>query len=177
MQKFSEKTIWPKFSHIIEFGRLRGTFFLTSQSIQAENVQVVPSFLLRLTGCWKFEVSRKKLLFQWKRFPYLCFVEYDSHQVAIESGHKFFWVFLWKSYERFFFWKQKVKGSFFEKRRSSGRTKDNFGLFFLVLPVTLLKTIFEKANFPTEEIFWPSFLVLSSDTNLRVHFSITHNVF
>ena len=39
-------------------------------------------------------------------------------------------------------------------------------------------TIFwKRAKFPAEKVFWPSFLILSSDTNIGEQFLITHNVF
>ena len=50
-------------------------------------------------------------------------------------------------------------------------------LRFLVLPVTLLKEEnFEKEPFLPSKCFRPSFLVISSNTNLREQFSTDHNV-
>ena len=84
-------------------------------------------------------------------------------QLQMKRGHKIYWSSLCKSKERFFK-TYEVKGSFFEKKTSSG-WKNRFWPIFLVSPVMLLKTqLFEK------ELFWHSFLVLCGFKNLSEQF-------
>ena len=133
-----------------------GEDFSKRPSIQAENVQVLPSSLLRLTGCWKIEVYRKRLPVQWRIFSGLWFVEFDRHQVAIKRRRLDLLKFNVEVIRTFFLKRRRSQEIFWRKAIMRVKIID-FGLFFSRITCGAAEKQFLQQELLFRDFFWPPF--------------------
>ena len=133
-----------------------GEHFSKLQCIQAENLQVLPSFRLRLTSCSKIEVYRKRLLFQCRNFSGLCFVEFDRHQVAIKRRRLDLLKFNVEVIRTFFLKRKRSQEIFWRKAIMRVKIID-FGLFFSRITCGAAEKQFLQQELLFRDFFWPPF--------------------